>query len=70
MTKTQAVSEVFSMALRTLSKKERMSVIENLITDEAMMEDIADIVITRQRRKEKSIPYESLRAELKRSGRL
>ncbi len=70
MTKSQAVSEIFSIALRSLPKRERMSVIESLMSDQEIMEDIVDTVMVWQRRKEKSIPYQTFRAELKKSGRL
>ena len=70
MTKSQAVSEVFNIAFRTLPKRERMSILENLLADDKIMEDIADAVLAWQRRKEKTIPYETVRAELKKAGRL
>lgn len=70
MTKSQAISEVFITAFRALSRRERVSILESLLTDKEIDEDIADMILTRQRRKERHIPYESVRTELKKSGRL
>ena len=70
MTKSEAISEVFITALRSLSKRDRVSVLEKLLADSEFTEDVADIALTWQRRKEKAIPYNLVRHELKRSGRL
>ena len=70
MTKSHAISEVFVTALRSLSKREKGYILEKLFADKDLREDIVDMVITRQRRKEKSIPYEHVRQELKDAGRL
>lgn len=70
MTKSQAISEVFITALRSLSKQEKISVLEKLLTEREFREDIDDIVVVWQRRREKSIPYKRVRTELKKAGRL
>lgn len=54
MTTTEATSEVFWTAFRALSKKEREAVVEKMLKDKEFMEDLIDIVIIEQRRKEPS----------------
>jgi len=70
MTKSQAISEVFVTAFRALSRQERLSVLEKLLVSKDFSEDIADIILAWQRQKEKAIPYEQVRDELKKTGRL
>ena len=70
MTKSQAISEVFVTAFRALSRQERVSVLEKLLVSDDFSEDISDVIIAWQRQKEKAIPYENVRAELKKAGRL
>lgn len=54
MTATEATAEVFCTAFRALSKEEREAVVERLLEDEDFMEDLIDIVILEQRKKEPS----------------
>ena len=70
MTKSQAISEVFVTAFRALSRQERLFVLEKLLGTDDFSENISDVIVAWQRQKEKSIPYENVRAELKRAGRL
>lgn len=70
MTAHEATAQVFWTAFRTLSKAEREAVIQRLLRDRGMREDLIDVVTALQRRHERSIPYERVRADLKRSGRL
>jgi len=70
MTKSQAISEVFVTAFRALSRQERVSVLEKLLVNNNFNEDISDVIIAWQRQKEKPVPYENVRAELKKIGRL
>jgi len=62
----EAKAEVFWMAFKGLPKKERQSVIERLLKDTEFMEDLIDIAILEQRRKEPSRPLEDYLAERKR----
>lgn len=54
MSATEATAEVFWTAFRALSKKEREAVLEKLLRDREFREDLIDIVILEQRRKEPS----------------
>lgn len=70
MTAREATAEVFWTAFRTLSKADREAVIQRLLQDRRMREDVIDIATALQREHEKSIPYERVRADLKKTGRL
>ena len=59
----QARAEVFWMAFKGLPKKERESVVEKLLEDKDFMEDLIDIALIRQRRKEPSRPLKDYLAE-------
>jgi len=65
MTLQEAKAEVFWMAFKSMSKKERQSVIERLLKEKEFMEDLIDIVILEQRRDEPSRPLEDYLAEKK-----
>lgn len=58
MTIAEATAEVFWTAFRALSKKEREAVLEKLLRDREFMEDLVDIVILEQRKKEPSRPLD------------
>jgi len=62
----EAKAEVFWMAFKGLSKRERQFVIEKLLEDPEFREDLIDIAIIEQRRKEPSRPLEDYLAERKR----
>ena len=49
MTTKEATAEVFWIAFRALSKKEREAVVEKLLNDREFMEDLTDIFILEQR---------------------
>lgn len=57
MTTVEATSEVFLTAFRALPKKAREAVVEKMLSDKEILEDLIDIVIIEQRRKE---PFRSL----------
>lgn len=65
MTTTQATAEVFWTAFRALKKKERGAVVERLVGDKDFMEDLYDIVLLEQRKREPSRPLEEYLAERK-----
>lgn len=56
MTATEATAEVFWTAFRALPKKERTAVVQKLPGDKEFMEDLIDIVLLEQRKKEPSRP--------------
>lgn len=70
MTAREATAEVFWTAFRTLPKADREAVIQRLLKDREIRENLIDIVMAVQRQHEKSIPYERVRADLKKTGRL
>lgn len=63
MSMVEAKAEVFLMAFKGLPKKERQSIIERLLKDAEFMEDLIDIAILEQRRKEPSRLLEKYLAE-------
>lgn len=63
MTKIQSKAEVFNMAFKTLSKKEREAFIENLLGDSDFKEDLIDIATFHQRKNEKARPFREYLAE-------
>lgn len=70
MTAREATVEVFWTAFQTLPKADREAVIQRFLRDRRTREDVIDIVTALQRQHEKSIPYERVRADLKKTGRL
>jgi len=69
MTAVEATSEVFWIAFRALPKKEREAVVEKILKDKEFMEDLIDIVIIEQRRKEPSRSLDEYLAERRRKGK-
>lgn len=66
MTKTEATSEVFWTAFRSLSKRARVAVIEKMLRDKDFREDLIDIVTIEQRLNEGSVPFEDYLKKQKR----
>ncbi|OGD18911.1 MAG: hypothetical protein A2W03_13720 [Candidatus Aminicenantes bacterium RBG_16_63_16] len=66
MTKTEATSEIFWRAFRSLSKKSRAGVIERMLRDSEFREDLIDIVTIEQRLSEESLPLEDYLRKRKR----
>ena len=56
-------SEIFLMALQSLSKAERAAVIGRILEDPELREDVLDMVVMRERRGEPTRPYEEYLAE-------
>ena len=54
MTTIEATSAVFLTAFRALPKKQKEAVVERLLSDKEFREDLVDIVIIEQRKKEPS----------------
>ncbi len=66
MTKTEATSEIFWRAFRSLSKKARAGVIERMLHDSEFKEDLIDIVTIEQRVGEESVLLEDFLKKRKR----
>lgn len=54
ITATNATAEIFWTAFRAMPKKERIAVVDKLLTDNEFMEDLIDISILKQRENEPS----------------
>ncbi len=54
MTVVEATSNVFLTAFRALPKKQKEAVVEKLLNDKEFREDLVDIVLIEQRKKEPS----------------
>ena len=70
MTAREATAEVFWTAFRTLSRQARTAVLGRLLRDGRTREDLLDVAVSLERSREKSIPYDKVRAQLRRAGRL
>lgn len=68
MTTAEATSEVFWTAFKALSKKERNAIVEKMLSDKEFLEDLIDIVIIEERRKEPSRSLDEYLADRKRKG--
>ena len=58
-------AEVYLIALQSLSKAERETVIARLLEDTEVREDILDLVLIQKRQKEPSRPFRDYLAERK-----
>lgn len=65
MTKIQATAQIFGMAFKTLSPKEKGAVIENLLMDTEFKEDLLDIATIEKRKHEKARPFREYLTEKK-----
>jgi hypothetical protein len=63
MSPREAKAEVFLMAFKGLTKKEKRIFIERLLKDKEFVEDLLDMAIIEKRRKEPSRPLEDYLAE-------
>ncbi len=59
----EARAEIFLMALRSLSKKEREQILTRLLEDEEFREDVLDIALYESRKDEPSRPFRDYLAE-------
>ena len=69
MTTVEATSEVFLTAFRALPKKAREAVVEKMLSDKEILEDLMDIVIIEQRRKEPSRNLDGYIANRRKKGK-
>ena len=65
MTKVEAKARVFQMAFDTLSREEKETVVKHLLEDYKIREDIIDIALIEQRKKECARPFREYLAERK-----
>ncbi|MBI2487374.1 MAG: hypothetical protein HYW01_10555 [Deltaproteobacteria bacterium] len=63
MSAKEAKAEIFWMVFKGLTKKEKKFVIEKMLKDKELMEDLIDIAIIEQRRKEPSHSLEDYLGE-------
>lgn len=69
MKTAESRAEVYVMALRSLSKAERESVIALLLEDQELREDILDLALMRQREGEPSRPFREYLADRRKTAR-
>jgi len=69
MTTVDATSEVFMTAFRALPKKVREAVVDKMLSDKEFREDLMDIAVIEQRRKEPSRPLEEYLSRRKKGCR-
>jgi hypothetical protein len=69
MTTAEATSEVFLTAFRALPKKAREAVVERMLGDREFLQDLIDIVIIEQRRKEPSRNLDEYLADRRKKGK-
>lgn len=67
MSVSEARKEIFWMAFKSLSKKDRQSVVERFLKDNEFIEDLIDIVTFEQRRYEPSRPLKAYLADRKKN---
>ena len=61
--------KVFSLLIDKKSKKEILQIdVKELVKNPQKFEDILDVLISEQRMKEKSIPWEKAKRQLKKAG--
>ena len=54
MAKAEAVAEVFLTAIRSLPKREREQILAGLVRDRHLRQDLMDLAVIEERRKEPS----------------
>jgi len=70
MTAADAAAEIFITAFEALPRRQREAVLRRLLENPKLQEDIIDVSRWLARRKERAIPYDTVRKELKKAGRL
>lgn len=68
MKAVESRAEVFLMALQSLSRTERETVLTRLLDDPRLREDILDLALLRQRQAEPSRPFAGYLAERRESA--
>ena len=70
MKRADATAEVFITAFESLPKSDRGVILQRLFADPALKEDLIDVVAWYERRTERAVPYQRVRARLKKAVRL
>ena len=65
MKAVESRSEIYIMALQSLTKREREAIISRLLEDPELREDILDVMTIHQRQGEPSRPFREYLAEIK-----
>ena len=65
MTKAQATADMFVTALKALPKSQRDAVLVQIARDKQFAQDILDLALIAQRRKERSRPFRDYLASRK-----
>ena len=63
MTHTDATAEVFWTAFRVLPRKEQQAVLQRLLKEESLRQDLIDLAVIENRRREPSRPLREYLAE-------
>ncbi|OGO24377.1 MAG: hypothetical protein A2Z28_02730 [Chloroflexi bacterium RBG_16_51_9] len=63
MKAAQSKAEIYLMALESLSKADKKTVIARLLEDDGLREDILDLALIQQRQAEPSRPFRDYLAE-------
>lgn len=69
MTTADATAAVFINAFEALPRRQRDAVLRRLLESPKLQEDLIDVSRWLERRRERAIPYDTVRKELKRAGR-
>ena len=70
MKRADATAEVFMTAFESLPKSDRGVILQRLFADPALKDDLIDVAAWYERRTEQAVPYQRVRARLKKAGRL
>jgi hypothetical protein len=63
MSPSEATADVFFTALQALPKKDREAVLSKIANDRTLREDLFDLAVIAERRKERSRPFRHYLAE-------
>ncbi len=70
MKTADATAEVFLTAFEALPKSQREAVLQHLFANPTLKEDLIDVARWYERRAERPVPYERVRQNMKKAGRL
>jgi hypothetical protein len=70
MNVAEATAEVFVTAFESLARSQQQAVLRRLLASPRRRQDILDVAVWLDRKKESSVPYETVRRKWKKAGRL
>jgi hypothetical protein len=70
MNNAEATAEVFVTAFEALARSQQQAVLRRLLANPKRREDILDVAVWLDRKRESSAPYETVRQKWKKAGRL